>query len=321
MSRMSLRLAATLIPGLLAAAGAARAQTVYLPALHENLDIQAANALASAPATPSQPRLALGHVLSFRVGRVQFAATPPVRYSVLPGYARVAGTCPAGPNPNTTPTSGPPVSPNQPPTGVAPQGATLAGRRIMEVLPQPPRPPVSAFDYSLSVEIDKTTDLSPMLSGLEDALTTAWANAAVAGRASAPPSPLPRPLLSGANPPLLGDTPFLVLPVTAYYHLQGAPYTTQVGLGQFTARASAAGPEVPAEGPADGPTLNVAGQLSGGRWGQGAGLLFIPNPVGAATTCQSGLLSGGITADALGLNGVSRDGVITRQDAIFVRYW
>lgn len=321
MSSMPLRLAATLTLGLLGAASAARAQTVYLPTLHENLDIQAANALASAPVTPTQPRLTLGHVLSFRVGQVQFAAAPPVRYSVLPGYARVAGTCPGGGGRNTTPSSDPPASPNEPQTGPAPQAVTLLGRRIIDVLPEPPRPPVSAFDYSLSVEIDKTTDLSPMLTGLEDALTAAWANAAVAGRGAVPPSPLSRPLLSGANPPPLSATPFLVLPVTAYYHLEGASYTTQVGLGQFTARPSAAGPEVPAEGPADWPTLSVAGQLSGGRWGQGAGLLFIPNPVGATTTCQRGILSGEITADGLRLNGVSPDGVVTRGDAIFVRYW
>ncbi|MGA0608523.1 hypothetical protein ACO2Q0_21225 [Phenylobacterium sp. VNQ135] len=289
MSRVLRTLAAVLAVAAVYAGGrTAQAQPVYLPTLHQSLDVQAANLLASAPATGNQPRQTLGRVLSFRVGRVQFAAAPAVRYSVLPGYAWVVGTCPTDTNSNSTPKL-PPASPNEPQSGPPPtlaaQPMSLAGRTAMVGLPPPPQPPVSAFDYSLSVEIDKTTTLSPLLSGYEDALTTAWATAAVSGLGAAPASSPPRPLLNGADAPRLGATSFLVLPVMAYYDLEGAAYSAPVGLGQFTGLTTATGAETMLEAPPSAElTLNVAGQLSGGRWGQGAGLLFIPNPAGAATT-------------------------------------
>lgn len=298
-----------ILPALLAAAACAagqpaQAQGMSLGALPALLETQASGQLAKYP--PGE--MTFVRVVTFTGRDFRLTAPPPLRFEPFGDYLFYAARCTGGgPTPGadeaqqqidaarqamagqapTAPVAQGPAPPqvqsSAMPSSFGFPGRT--GRNLMDVLPRPPRAP---GDFNLTLEIAKTLDgvsYAPPVRAPADTLAMAWGMAATDGRArlNAPP------ILPSQPPPMLDDG-MLVLAVTPVYDLKDASYTVAAGLGAFTAR-NKAGQEslVPAEASGAFP---IRGLLSGGRWPQGSGLLFIPAPraIDATGGCAGGAM-------------------------------
>lgn len=219
---------------------------------------------------------------SFAVVNVELRQPPPVQYQLASTYAYYAARCA--------------------PAALGRPGAPLpAGVPLPQVLP---RAPVLAGDTSITLRLSTPVGLSvyapsgPQPKGMPPApgpLAAAFGLAMVQGNGYAPASTL---VLPQGVAPMLGDGT-IVLAVAASYRLENASF------GAFV---------VPAAAVIDQKTnlvlpmlggVPVAGQFSGGTWGQGSGLLFIPAPAAMpAKTCDRGAFVAPVTSAVLGLYGI-----------------
>lgn len=251
-------------------AQASQAQPYYPQTLPAVLAMKAQNQV-QAMRNGGSPGATAGAVVSFTAGGFAFAATPPLRFERIGSYAYYIARCAAGP---------------------AQTGAAL-----------PPRPPL-AQDTSLTMSVRETIPglsfFSPPTRPPPDALTGAWAAAATNGRATLTTSPTV--LTSGKPPPL--DPGYIVLTVTPFYALKDAAYQVSANLGAFVVNDPAKGERLAMGSGAD--PVAVIGELAGGKWAQGSGILLIRAPGAVpATSCSNGAFVTPLTAAQLASFGLA----------------
>jgi hypothetical protein len=93
----------------------------------------------------------------------------------------------------------------------------------------------------------------------------------------------------------------IVVAVAPYYSLQNAAYSVTPGLGYFTAKAPSGNEDQWGPGSAAAPVTDV---LSGGKWMQGAGLLFIRAPGRVPDFCSRGKVAAKASAALLASYGI-----------------
>lgn len=295
------------IAAALAAAGAAQAQSytpVNLPAVPGALAQVVTSILPELRGVPcpaggtvdghntspdSEPTCRKPHTLtavsSFAVVNLEFTQAPPLQYQLASTYAYYAASCA-------------PASLQRP--GARPP----PGRPLAQVLP---RAPVLPGDTSITINLSTPIGLSlyaprwAQPKGMPPAPTplgSAFGLAMAQGNGYVQAS---QPVLAQGLPPTLGGG-VIVLAVAASYRLANASY------GAFV---------VPADVVIDKTTklvlpmlggVAVVGQMSGGSWGQGSGLLFIPAPNAMAPTqCDHGAFVAPAPASVVGLFGIFAD--------------
>lgn len=251
-------------------AGAAQAQPYYPQTLPQVLAMKADNQ-ARAYANAGHPGATAGAVLSFTASGFRFSNQPPLRFSPIGGYAYYIARCSDGPLPTA---------------------------RAL-----PPRPALN-YDTSLTMEVAQTIGgLSFMVGPAPpDALTGTWVAGVTQGRGASASAPV---VLNGSLTPPPLDAGVVVLTVTPFYELKDASYQVSANLGGYIVKDPAAG-DITRTGAPDNP-VPIVGTLSGGRWAQGSGLLFIraPGAVTAAPCPASGVFVTPLSAGQLGGLGIS----------------
>lgn len=302
------------------AAGAARAQTgapVDLSEMRPLLEAQARQAVAllgrncaggpgdgtSSPdhgsCTPRKTPI-FTKLLSFVP--LQFALTdaPRVKYDLVPGYAFYAARC--------TPAATAMMALNQ---AGGMRGPTV-GHLAMNVAQVLPSAPVLPGDTSAVVDMRRRVDLGvlPPPPQYVNPIVLAWGEGASQGHYRAQAS---TPVLPSGAPPMLGDG-VLVVAVTPWFDLQDANYTATVAAGEALVNGSER-VGVPLTG-----YTAVRGQVKGGRWAQGSGLLYIPAPKAVSgDACTGPAFTQPADAALLARFGIQPGQPFERPGAIFVR--
>lgn len=312
------------------AAGAARAQTgapVDLSEMRPLLEAQARQVLsrmgggctpggggksegASDPVgqgggqTPCkrQPPPTLTQLLSFMPVDFRLTDAPRVKYDLVPGYAHYAAHC----QPATralTPLNAP-GGPRGPTTGYIPP-------TVLQVLPPAPALP---GDTSAVFEVRRRTDLGVLAPPAQYAnpIAVAWGEGASQGHYRGSSS---KPVLPSGAEPRLGSG-VLVVAVTPWFDLQDANYSALTVAGEAIVNGSQR-VGIPPVGILP---VTVRGQLKGGRWSQGSGLLFIPAPNAVPPgDCPTGQLVQPADAALLARFGIQPGRPFEYPGAVFVR--
>lgn len=304
-----------LAPGLgLAGPAAAQPTPTYLTALPQALVAQAQTDIADdARKSGKPPTIEVSEALGFAVISFQFTGPLPVRYDLNPGYAWLIGPCKGGSSSTQTPSS--------------PQAPFLASAAPSSVgsfgglAPPPPRP--ATIDYSLTIQIREpvrgpSPSVAPNAQALPpwaQSLVGAWANATADGQGVVASV---QPILGSDREPG-GRGSLLILSVAPFYDLNGAPFSAQVVGTNFRGKTLQTGAQTQVAAP-QGKPLTVTGELGGGRWAQGAGLLMIPTTATPANCTDS---FGGSQADAgvLAAHGIAAGRPFASPTGAFIRVW
>lgn len=212
-----------------------------------------------------QPAPTFTQLLSFVPLQFGLTGAPQVKYDLVPGYALYAARC----RPAATGMMGL----NQPGGRPGPTVGYIAPN-VSQVLP--PAPALSG-DSSARIEIRHRVDLGvlPPPAQYANPIVYAWGEGVAQGSYRVTST---TPVLPSGQPPTLGAG-VLVVAVTPWFDLQDADYQATVIAGEALVNGTqrVAVPFLP------NAFTVVGGQLKGGRWAQGSGLLFIPAPAAVAT--------------------------------------